>query len=133
MSPVRPVRRRLISTTRRIRRTIPNTGGNKETDVWTSVSMITAPAAANMYVFIAGLEKGARLERLWQAMLAVCVPFAVANMLYSISVLVSAYIHFEKVLYYYHRGYHSDLAGALCNISFAVFEDTPCGKWLSTL
>jgi hypothetical protein len=58
MSPVRPVRRRLISTTRVTRAKSNHT--NKETDVTTSVPimmMLAAAAAANMHIHVAGIEK----------------------------------------------------------------------------
>ena len=84
MSPVRPVRRRLIST--RVTRTKSNNHTNKETDVSTSVLLImmlaAAVAAANVHIHIAGIEKreeGIREVRSWWLSIAVCTVLNIAD------------------------------------------------------
>jgi hypothetical protein len=79
-SPVRHVRRRLISTTRLTRREVTrNTSINKETDVGTPVPRITMLVAANMLIQAAGIvhiergEKGIVSVRYAAVAFAACI------------------------------------------------------------
>jgi hypothetical protein len=121
-SPVRHVRRRLISTTRLTRReATKSTSINKETDVDTPVLKIMMLVAANMPIQAAGIIRIERGEKGIVSVRYAAVAFAacIVRELAIISQLHSKNLRRQKkyILNIKYRDRNSHLTEALCVIS----------------